>query len=75
MSEEHPTTDVPISEPQQQGAFVAEQVTLIEQLRQRIAGLEARLDPPFRKPPPCSQRKMSGEVSPVCGAEGGSFES
>ena len=52
--------------------MVAEQAKLIEQLRQRVADLEARLakdshnsskppssDPPFRKPPPRSQRKAS----------------
>jgi len=51
----------------------AEQAALIEQLRQRIEELEARLakdshncskppssDPPFNNPPPCSQRKPSG---------------
>lgn len=51
----------------------AEQAALIEQLRQRIEELEARLskdshnsskppssDPPFKKPPPRSQRKPSG---------------
>jgi transposase len=62
-----------MSELEQLRALVAEQAKLIEQLRQRIAELEARLakdshnsskppssDPPFRKPPPRSQRKVSG---------------
>ena len=53
--------------------MIAEQAKLIEQLRQRVAELEARLakdshnsskppssDPPFRKPPPRSRRKASG---------------
>jgi len=52
---------------------VAEQTALIEQLRERIRELEARLakdshnssrppssDSPFKKPPPCSQRQPSG---------------
>lgn len=73
MPKELPTTDSPPSELQQLRAQVAEQAKLIEQLRQRIAELEARLakdshnsskppssDPPFRKPPPRSQRKVSG---------------
>lgn len=73
MSKERPTTDSPASELKQLRAQVAEQAKLIEQLRQRIAELEARLakdshnsskppssDPPFRKPPPRSQRKVSG---------------
>jgi len=55
------------------GALVAEQAAVIEQQRQRIEELEARLakdshnsskppssDPPFKKPPPRSQRKPSG---------------
>jgi transposase len=54
-------------------ALVAEQAKVIEQLRRRVAELEARLakdshnsskppssDPPFRKPAPRSQRKASG---------------
>jgi len=53
--------------------WVAEQTALIEHLRERIRELEARLakdshnssrppssDSPFRKPPPCSQRQLSG---------------
>lgn len=53
--------------------LVAEQALVIEQQRQRIQDLEARLakdshnsskppssDPPFKKPPPRSQRKPSG---------------
>jgi transposase len=73
MPEEHPATDSLIIELQQLRALVAEQAKLIEQLRQRIAELEARLakdshnsskppssDPPFRKPPPRSQRTASG---------------
>jgi transposase len=73
MPEERPTTDSPADELQQLRALVAAQAKLIEQLRQRIAELEARLakdshnsskppssDPPFRKPPPRSQRKGSG---------------
>ena len=72
MYEEHPATDLPASE-QDLRALIAEQAKLIEQLRQRVAELEARLakdshnsskppssDPPFRKPPPRSQRKASG---------------
>ena len=73
MPEEHPATDLLIIELQQLRALVAEQAKRIEQLRQRIAELEARLakdshnsskppssDPPFRKPPPRSQRTASG---------------
>jgi transposase len=73
MPEVHHTTDSPTYELEQLRAQVAEQAKLIEQLRQRIAELEARLakdshnsskppssDPPFRKPPPRSQRKASG---------------
>lgn len=73
MPEESPITDSPASELEQLRAQVTEQAKLIEQLRQRIAELEARLakdshnssqppssDPPFRKPPPRSQRKVSG---------------
>ena len=73
MPEEHPATDSLIIELQQLRALVAEQAKRIEQLRQRIAELEARLakdshnsskppssDPPFRKPPPRSQRTASG---------------
>nr|MBS0019350.1 hypothetical protein [Gammaproteobacteria bacterium] len=73
MPKELPTTASPPSELQQLRAQVAEQAKLIEQLRQRIAELEARLakdshnsskppssDRPFRKPPPRSQRKVSG---------------
>ncbi|MEA3277478.1 MAG: DUF6444 domain-containing protein [Pseudomonadota bacterium] len=54
-------------------ALVAEQAAVIEQQRQRIEELQARLakdshnsskppssDPPFNKPPPRSQRKPSG---------------
>ena len=54
-------------------ALVTEQAGVIEQQRQRIQELEARLakdshnsskppssDPPFKKPPPRSQRKPSG---------------
>ena len=72
MYEERPATDLPASE-QDLRALIAEQAKLIEQLRQRVAELEARLakdshnsskppssDPPFRKPPPRSQRKASG---------------
>jgi len=53
--------------------WVAVQMALIEQLRERIRELEARLakdshnssrtpssDAPFRKPPPRSQRQPSG---------------
>jgi transposase len=73
MPEERRTTDSPASELERLRALVAEQAKLIEQLSQRIAELEARLnkdshnsskppssDPPFRKPPPRSQRKASG---------------
>ena len=73
MAEEIPATDSPTSELEQLRALVVEQGKLIEQQRQRIAELEARLnkdshnsskppssDPPFRKPPPRSQRKASG---------------
>jgi transposase len=73
MPKERPVTDPPASELEQLRAQVAEQAKLIEQLRQRIAELEARLakdshnsskppssDPPFRKPPPRSLRKVSG---------------
>ncbi len=73
MTEEHPATNSPASELERLRALVAEQAKLIEQLRQRIAELEARLgkdshnsskppssDPPFKKPPPRSQRKVSG---------------
>ena len=72
MSEERPATDSP-GDKQDLRALVAEQAELIEQLRQRVAELEARLakdshnsskppssDPPFRNPPPRSQRKASG---------------
>lgn len=72
MPEERPATDSP-GDKQDLRALVAEQAELIEQLRQRVAELEARLakdshnsskppssDPPFRKPPPRSQRKASG---------------
>jgi transposase len=71
MSEERPATEPPASE-QDLRALVAEQAKLIEQLRARVAELEARLakdshnsskppssDPPFRKPPPRSRRKAS----------------
>ena len=73
MPKETPATDPPASELEQLRALVSEQAKTIEQLRQRIAELEARLskdshnsskppssDPPFRKPPPRSQRKVSG---------------
>jgi transposase len=73
MSEEHPTSGALNDESEQLRALVATQAQLIEQLRQRIAELEARLvkdshnsskppssDPPFRKPPPRSQRRPSG---------------
>jgi transposase len=72
MLEERPATESSASE-QDLRALVAEQAKLIDQLRQRVAELEARLakdshnsskppstDPPFRKPPPRSQRKASG---------------
>jgi transposase len=72
MSEERPATTAS-GEEQDLRAVVAEQAKLIEQLRERIAELEARLakdshnsskppssDPPFLKPPPRSQRKSSG---------------
>lgn len=71
MPQEYATTNSSACE-QDLRALVAEQAKLIEQLRQRIAELEARLakdshnsskppssDPPFRKPPPRSQRKAS----------------
>jgi transposase len=73
MPEESPATDASASELEQLRTLVGGQVKLIEQLRQRIAELEARLakdshnsskppssDPLFRKPPPRSQRKASG---------------
>jgi len=73
MPEEHAATDSLIIELHQLRALVAEQAKLIEQLRQRVAELEARLgkdshnsskppssDAPFRKPPPRSRRKASG---------------
>jgi len=60
---------------------VAEQTALIEPLRERIRELEARLakdshnaswppspDSPFKKPPPRSQRQLSGRKS--CGQPG-----
>jgi len=63
----------PIQERERLRALVVEQAALIEQLRERIQELEARLaqdshnsgkppspDPPFRKPPPRSQRQPSG---------------
>ena len=72
MPEERPVTDLPADE-QDLRALVAEQAELIEQLRQRVAELEARLakdshnssksppsDLPFRKPLPRSQRKANG---------------
>jgi len=65
--------ECPDSELSRLRAQNAEQAALIEQLRQRIEELEARLakdshnsskppssDPPFKKPPPRSQRKPSG---------------
>jgi len=73
MSEERPVSDSLSSELERLRALVVAQAQLIEQLRQRIAELEARLakdshnsskppssDPPFRKLPPRSQRKASG---------------
>jgi transposase len=73
MPEERPTTDSSAGELERLRTLVGDQAKLIEQLRQRIAELEARLgkdshnsskppssDPPFRKPPPRSQRKASG---------------
>jgi transposase len=73
MRKERHATDSPAGELEQLRAQVAEQAKLIEQLRQRIAELEARLakdyhnsskppssDPPFRKPPPRSLRTVSG---------------
>jgi len=76
MSEERTSTsctESPNTELERLRAQIAEQAALIEQLRQRIEELEARLakdshnsskppssDPPFEKPPPRSQRKPSG---------------
>ena len=73
MPEKVFATDEPASELEQLRAQVSAQAKLIEELRQRITELEARLakdshnsskppssDPPFRKPPPRSQRKPSG---------------
>jgi transposase len=68
-----PSLEVLVAEVERLRALVAEQAVLIEQQRQRIAELEARLakdshnsskppssDSPLRKPPPRSQRKASG---------------
>jgi hypothetical protein len=63
MPKEHPATDSPASELEQLRAQVAEQAKLIEQLRQRIAELEARPAKDSHnssKPPPRSLRTVSG---------------
>ncbi len=76
MSEERARTDcvgTSDTELEQLRVLVGEQASIIEQLRERIQELEARLakdshnsskppssDPPFKKPPPRSQRKPSG---------------
>jgi transposase len=63
MPEEHPKTDSSSSVIERLRARVAEQAKLIEQLRQRIGELEARLAKDSHnssKPPPRSQRKVSG---------------
>jgi len=64
----------PVQEGEWLCALVVEQAAPIEQLRERIQELEARLaqdshnssrppssDPPFRKPPPRSQRQPGGQ--------------
>lgn len=71
MPEDIPTTHLPTGELGQLRALVGEHTRLIEQLRQRIAELDARLgkdspnsskppssDPPFRKPPPCTRKRV-----------------
>jgi transposase len=67
------STESPDTELEWLRAQIVEQAAVIEQLRQRVEELEARLakdshnsskppssDPPFKKPPPRSQRKASG---------------
>ena len=65
----------PVQERERLRALVVEQAAPIEQLRERIQELEARLaqdshnsskppssDPPFRKPPPRSQLQPGGQA-------------